>query len=249
MTGIVLASPEPILGALERCGAAFAHGHEITASTSLSRSSIQQAPVPLRAVFVVNPPPSWSLGRIDREVRSRTADATVAAAFVREPAEVSNVDAVVTRWVASTPHAFVENVLGWSRFHHAEQFVGDPTTPGAARRFVRAVLGDWGRDEFLDAAMLVTSELTTNAVLHARRGPIEVSIACGERNDNEVQIVVSDSAVDRLPIWRRPTTTSRSGRGLRIVDAMAGRWGITVTPEDKRIWCDLTAAAPFRFGG
>ena len=244
MTGIVLASPEPMLAALARCGDAFPHSHEITSSTSLSRSSIQHAAVPLRAVFVVNPPASWSLGRIDREVRSRTADATVAAAFVRDPAQVTNIDAVVTRWVASTPNAFVEDILGWSRFHLAQQFYPDSTAPGAARRFVRHALGEWGRDEFVEAATLVTSELTTNAVLHARRGPVEVTIACAERNDDELQIVVSDIAVDRLPIWRRPTTTSPGGRGLRIVDATAVRWGITVTPQQKRIWCDLTVPVP-----
>lgn len=243
MTGILIASPEPMLGALERCGAAFAHDHEITGATSLSLSAIQQAPVPLRAVFVVNPPASWSLGRIDREVRSRTPDATVAAAFVREPDRVPNLEAVVTRWVASTPNAFVEDVLGWSRFHVTQQFDSDSTAPSAARRFVRGTLAEWGRDELVDAAMLVTSELVTNAVLHTRRGPIAVTIACGERNDDELQMAVGDTAVDRLPIWRRPTTSSRSGRGLRIVDAMAARWGITVTPEKKRIWCDLAAGA------
>jgi anti-sigma regulatory factor (Ser/Thr protein kinase) len=174
-------------------------------------------------------------------VRARTADATVAAAFVRDPTALTNIDAVVTRWVASTPHAFVEDLLGWSRFHFVERFDVDTSTPGAARRFVRQALEAWGRSELIDAATLVTSELATNAVLHARRGPIEVTIACGERNDDELQIVVADNAVDRLPIWRRPTTTSRSGRGLRIIDATAVRWGITVTPDQKRIWCDLAA--------
>jgi anti-sigma regulatory factor (Ser/Thr protein kinase) len=244
MTGIVLASAEPLLGALARCGAAFAHGHEVTAATSLSRSSIQQAALPLRALFVVNPSASWSLGRIDREVRARTADATVAAAFMRPPAVASQLDAVVTRWVASTPHAFVDDALGWSRFHHIERFDADTATPGAARRFVRRVLEQWGRSDLIEPAALVTSELTTNAVLHARRGPIEVTVACGERNDDEVQIVVADSTVDRLPIWRRPTAESRSGRGLRIVDATARRWGITVTPQHKRVWCDLSADLP-----
>ncbi len=243
MTGIVLASPEPMLAALARCGAAFSHRHEVTSFTSLSRSSIQHAAVPLRAVFVVNPPVSWSLGRIDREVRSRTADATVAAAFVRDPAAVVNLDAVVTRWVASTPNAFVDDDMGWSRFHVTQQFAPDSMTPGAARRFVRQVLDEWDRPELVESASLVTSELTTNAVLHARRGQVEVTIACGERNDDELQIAVADNAADRLPIWRRPTATSRSGRGLRIVDATAVRWGVTITPQRKRIWCDLAAQA------
>jgi anti-sigma regulatory factor (Ser/Thr protein kinase) len=244
VTGIVLASAEPLLGALARCGAAFGQRHQVTAATSLSRSSIQQAALPLRALFVVNPPPSWSLRRIDREVRAHTADATVAAAYMRAPAVASQLDAVVTRWVASTPNAFVDDVLGWSRFHDTERFEPESTTPSAARRFVRRVLEAWDRSELIDAAALVTSELTTNAVLHARRGPIEVTVACGERNDDEVQIVVADSSVERLPIWRRPTTASRSGRGLRIVDATAARWGITVTPQQKRVWCDLAAEPP-----
>ena len=53
---------------------------------------------------------------------------------------------------------------------------------------------------------------------------------------------------------RRPAARSGAGRpprraaaaGLRIIDATALRWGVTVTPAQKRIWCDLAAHPPDR---
>src|SRR5437763_9953531 len=44
----------------------------------------------------------------------------------------------------------------------------DVMSPRLARQFVASILRDWELDHLLDQAQLLTSELATNAVLHAR---------------------------------------------------------------------------------
>jgi anti-sigma regulatory factor (Ser/Thr protein kinase) len=55
----------------------------------------------------------------------------------------------------------------------AAQFAAAPDAANRARRFVRETLTDWGKsgayglESVLDDALLLTSELVTNAVVHA----------------------------------------------------------------------------------
>jgi len=52
----------------------------------------------------------------------------------------------------------------------AAAFEPEPTAAAAARRFVRETLNSWqlsGRDDIVADAVLLTSELVTNAVVHA----------------------------------------------------------------------------------
>ena len=71
----------------------------------------------------------------------------------------------------------------------------DLRSAGRARRAVRATLDDWGLAGLADAAVLVVSELVTNAVVHARSGPVLVLTA----RAGVLRIAVRDDAGGSAP--------------------------------------------------
>jgi hypothetical protein len=117
---------------------------------------------------------------------------------------------------------------------------GEPASVPAARRFVRQVLSDWNRPELEESGTLLVSELVTNAVLHART-PVEVELVDGP----EVLLVVADSS-PTLPVMRRHSRVSATGRGLWLLDQYSLRHGLLVTDEGKQLWSLLRpeSAAP-----
>jgi signal transduction histidine kinase len=87
--------------------------------------------------------------------------------------------------------------------------------------------------ETVDAVGLIVSELATNAVRHAATAFI-VTI---DQTARRVRIEVSDSG-EGEPRLRSPRPTDPTGRGLRILDAMADTWGVvSATPRTgKTVW-------------
>ena len=88
----------------------------------------------------------------------------------------------------------------------------------------------------VDEAVLTTSELLTNAIVHGV-GPIDVRL---RTNAREVLIEVQDRATFQ-PRKLRPTSEDEHGRGLQIVAALAKRWGTRATEDGKSVWCLLAA--------
>jgi len=115
--------------------------------------------------------------------------------------------------------------------NHSQTFVGGAETIRDARAFVRGQLLDTHVD--IESAVLLTSELATNAVIHAR-GDYEVTIC---RNPGSVRVELLNDAPDMLPVFRE--SSGEGGRGLRLVEAMASRWGTESEPGHKRVWFEL----------
>lgn len=113
----------------------------------------------------------------------------------------------------------------------------DPRMVAVARHFVRDRLTSWEATEDLDAAVLVTSELVTNAVLHARTA-IQVKL---ELDGNRVRIEVFDENT-RAPVEAACPPDATSGRGLALVSALAPAWGIDHRPDGKVVWAELGTA-------
>jgi anti-sigma regulatory factor (Ser/Thr protein kinase) len=112
-----------------------------------------------------------------------------------------------------------------------------PTSAGEARRFVGDVLRDSGRstDEVLDAAVLLTSELVTNAVLYSA-GTINVDV---DLDVTAVRVEVADTS-GQSPAPRDAPPEAMSGRGLHLVEAMARAWGVEQHRDDgKVVWFEL----------
>ena len=108
--------------------------------------------------------------------------------------------------------------------------------PGAvqeARAFVDTRLAAWDAPEALvrDAVLLV-SELVSNAILHGRP-PIELRL---RRTDEHVLVEVDDGATV-LPRKLRPTPDDEHGRGLLIASLLADRWGTRPLRDGKSVWC------------
>jgi anti-sigma regulatory factor (Ser/Thr protein kinase) len=118
-----------------------------------------------------------------------------------------------------------------------------PESARKAREFVVASLGraKWLDRERLEQLALVTSELATNAILHART-ELRVSVSCDE---HEARIEVSDGLHAR-PEQARPRPLDTGGRGLMLVDALVDEWGVEYLdgqhegPMAKKVWVRVT---------
>nr|WP_246298592.1 SpoIIE family protein phosphatase [Nocardioides panaciterrulae] len=107
----------------------------------------------------------------------------------------------------------------------------------AARRAVAEHLRRRGASRAaIEDAVLVTSELLTNAALHAVP-PLQLRVL---GDDGEIRIEVHDHA-SYEPRKQRPDSDDEHGRGLQIVAAIADRWGTRPTDSGKAVWCVLSA--------
>ena len=106
--------------------------------------------------------------------------------------------------------------------------------PRQARHQVRS-LGDMiGHDRLEDATLLV-SELVTNAVKYGPEDEaIELTIAA---DDQHVRFTVHDLGRGPLPEMRDADDPTPGGHGLRLVDALAERWG--TERGSTRVWFEL----------
>ena len=81
-------------------------------------------------------------------------------------------------------------------------------------------------------AMLLTSELVTNAIRHAGT-TFEVDVA--PTGDGQVEVSVSDAS-SVVPHLVDAPPEAQSGRGLFFVEQYATAWGIEATKRGKRVW-------------
>ena len=109
------------------------------------------------------------------------------------------------------------------------------SSAGAARGFVRKAVEPLVPHDVLETIELLTSEIVTNAVVHADGEPI-ITVVC---RDNTVRVSVED----RNPAWpvrQAVPATALCGRGLAIVDDYAASWGVERLPQSgKRVWFEV----------
>ncbi|WP_244178913.1 ATP-binding protein [Streptomyces rubellomurinus] len=112
-----------------------------------------------------------------------------------------------------------------------------PASAKVARRLVLSALASWGLHQHLEAGELLTSELVANAVRHA--GGRTIGLYVG-RKPGWVRIEVRDSSRS-LPcmILAEPRPVNERGRGLKVVDDLADRWGADLLPRGKGVWFEL----------
>lgn len=109
-----------------------------------------------------------------------------------------------------------------------------------ARAFVRDTLQGWGYSDVVDDATVLTSELVTNAVIHAGTS---ADVLC-LRTEDGVRVEVADRYPEReVPIQGAGASFAspdrENGRGLLLCAALASRWGVEYTPTHKKVWFQL----------
>jgi serine phosphatase RsbU (regulator of sigma subunit)/anti-sigma regulatory factor (Ser/Thr protein kinase) len=123
----------------------------------------------------------------------------------------------------------------------------EPAAAAAARRFIRLTLQSWDiedrsheADRLVDDAVLLTSELVTNAVVHAGTAlDVTCRIASGE-----LEIAVRDRHPARtLPdLPAAASMSAERGRGLLLPTALASSWGVTYARTAKAVWFRMSLA-------
>jgi anti-sigma regulatory factor (Ser/Thr protein kinase) len=119
-------------------------------------------------------------------------------------------------------------------------FLPTPEAPGDVRRLVGEALAGWAGNDLREIALLVASELATNAVRHAST-PFEVAV---ERNGGGVVLRVRDGS-SVVPVVQEVDHDTHGGRGVGLVAVLADTWG--VVPDErggKVVWVQLGASTP-----
>ncbi|MDP9685399.1 ATP-binding SpoIIE family protein phosphatase [Streptomyces griseoviridis] len=114
------------------------------------------------------------------------------------------------------------------------ELAAEPRSVPAGREFVGRHLDRWRLSAQADTALLLASELLTNAVHHAR-GPLTLRVRRGAR---ELGVEVTGHGTPR-PRPRPTDPHEECGRGLLLVETLAARWGVRPHPSGRTVWCTL----------
>jgi anti-sigma regulatory factor (Ser/Thr protein kinase) len=112
-----------------------------------------------------------------------------------------------------------------------------PDAPGSAkvaRTFVREALDQWQCDGAVDAAVLIASELVTNAVLHARTA-MSVTLALSA---DRLKVAVRDHN-EKVPVIPPYDIAESTGRGLAMLASIASAWGVEREADGKSVWFEI----------
>ena len=114
------------------------------------------------------------------------------------------------------------------------QLDGTTLDPSVARRAVMRLIGDESSAEFVRDAVLLTSELVTNAVVHVGGA----ALLHAELLDDTLRVELTDAS-DVLPKLVDVQSMKVGGRGLHLVNDRASRWGVTPRSRGKTMWFEL----------
>lgn len=113
-----------------------------------------------------------------------------------------------------------------------------PAAPAEARRRVRDAIRSWQVPVDLDAALLLTSELVTNAVRHeAGQGAPAVVLAIASSR-GRLRVDVHDTSCS-LPAVAEVPADAETGRGLLLVETLSDEWGFYRTAAGKAVYFSL----------
>lgn len=103
-----------------------------------------------------------------------------------------------------------------------------------ARRHVEDALRSWGHDAIVDDAVLLVSEIATNSVIHAKT-PFRLTLTS---RPGSIRIAVTDGSAT-MPVRRYPSLDEPGGRGMALVEMIAGESGADAVDGGKVVWAVL----------
>ncbi|MGD9705035.1 MAG: ATP-binding protein [Acidimicrobiia bacterium] len=112
-----------------------------------------------------------------------------------------------------------------------------PTAPHRARLALRHLLGRTADQALGRDAVLVTSELVTNAVKHTNDSCELQAWFCEHPQSIRVEICDASAVLPSVPPPAPPD--SLDGRGLALVAALSTQWGAERTPTGKMVWFEI----------
>lgn len=116
------------------------------------------------------------------------------------------------------------------------ELAGTVESPAAARGFMRRVLDAWDCEDPDEIAVLLTSEVVSNAVVHAAtRLALDV---VWDDGGEMLRVEVRDGD-ECPPRHRHPSIDAVGGRGIMLVESLARRWGSEPEGEGKVVWFEL----------
>jgi anti-sigma regulatory factor (Ser/Thr protein kinase) len=112
----------------------------------------------------------------------------------------------------------------------------DARSVPAARHLVGTMLAAWHAPQDAGDVALLVTELVTNVIDHV--GGESVLTLELEFSDGWLRIAVADGSSVR-PVVRELDSDNPRGRGLRMVQTIADRWGAEDQRGGKRVWLEL----------
>ena len=110
-----------------------------------------------------------------------------------------------------------------------------PAAPAEARNQLRAAIRAWDVCADPDVAVLLTSELVTNAIRHGTGETVTLAITC---SPGELRVDVHDAS-STLPLLAEAPGDAETGRGLLLVASLSADWGCYHTPAGKAVYFTL----------
>ncbi len=114
----------------------------------------------------------------------------------------------------------------------------DSISPTAAREWARLTGCQEHAVPLLNEALLLISELVTNAVLHGGP-PILLAIEC---DGDLLRVRVRDGS-PAVPVPRVAGPDAEGGRGMTLVDLLTDTWGVVPVADEhgigKQVWFEL----------
>jgi anti-sigma regulatory factor (Ser/Thr protein kinase) len=116
------------------------------------------------------------------------------------------------------------------------EVAAEPTAPGRVRRWMTAQLTAWEVPEaVIGAAVLCTSELTTNALLHAGTAArVEIDLS-----PERLLVSVADRGTRGTVTPTRADRLSSRGRGLGLIEQLSDGWGTDPTVRGSTVWFEM----------
>lgn len=121
------------------------------------------------------------------------------------------------------------------RFDESTTVPGDARAVLHARRFTSRMCGRAGIDgDLCDSAVLLTSEVVTNAVIHGRSEARLRVVVTADR----IRVEVGDDN-SRHPVVQPDDHEALDGRGLQLLDVVATEWGVRDDVIGKTVWFEI----------
>jgi anti-sigma regulatory factor (Ser/Thr protein kinase) len=114
-----------------------------------------------------------------------------------------------------------------------------PAAAAEARRQVRATIHAWDVPVDPDVAVLLTSELVTNAIRHQAGGTVLLTITC---ICGQLRVDVHDTSCS-MPVLLDVRPDEEAGRGLMLVASLSTDWGVHRTCAGKGVYFTLAFEA------